>query len=183
MDLVLCAGDLPLDYLDFIISSLNKPLFFVFGNHYTDKMRHFKGAGGRNFPGCGAIHLDSKVRIEKNIIVAALGGAMRSNRGENQYSEPEMFFKAVKLIPRLLWNRVFHGRFADILLTHAPPKGIHCKEECRQGFKTFLLFMKFFKPRYLVHGYIHLYDLSGARCTQWEKTAVINAYSHFIIEI
>ena len=33
VDLVLCAGDLPMDYLEFIVSSLNKPVFFVFGNH------------------------------------------------------------------------------------------------------------------------------------------------------
>ena len=33
VDLVLSAGDLALGYYDFIISTLNKPLLFVFGNH------------------------------------------------------------------------------------------------------------------------------------------------------
>lgn len=173
VDLVLCAGDLPLDYLDFIISNLNKPLFFVFGNHFTDKA----------FPGNRAIHLGSKVKIEENLIIAGLGGVMRSNRGENQYSEAGMFLESVKLIPRLLWNRIFRGRFLDILLTHAPPKGIHYNEDkSLWGFKTFLWFMKTFKPRYLVHGHIHLYDLTDIRCTKWEKTMVINAYGHFVID-
>lgn len=31
VDAVLCAGDLPLDYIDFIVSSLNKPTYFIFG--------------------------------------------------------------------------------------------------------------------------------------------------------
>ncbi|MGH0052338.1 MAG: metallophosphoesterase, partial [Sphaerochaetaceae bacterium] len=33
IDAVIAAGDLPLKYYEFIISTLNKPLFFVFGNH------------------------------------------------------------------------------------------------------------------------------------------------------
>jgi len=33
IDLVISAGDLPMEYLDFIVSSLNKPVLFVFGNH------------------------------------------------------------------------------------------------------------------------------------------------------
>jgi Icc-related predicted phosphoesterase len=43
--------------------------------------------------------------------------------------------------------------------------------------------MKVFKPRYLVHGHIHLYDLSDVRCTKWEDTMVINAYSHYVINL
>ncbi|TFH04381.1 MAG: metallophosphoesterase, partial [Spirochaetales bacterium] len=34
IDLVLGAGDLPMEYLGFISASLNKPIFFVFGNHH-----------------------------------------------------------------------------------------------------------------------------------------------------
>ena len=184
VELVLCAGDLPLDYLDFIMSSVNKPLYFVFGNHYTDKMKYYKGVwGSRDYPGCDAVHLGSKVRNGESFIVAGLGGTKRFTKGENLYSEPEMFFQAVKLIPRLLLNRIFHGRFLDILLTHAPPRGINYKEgKHKPGFIIFLWFMKIFKPRYLVHGHIHLYDLSDARCTKWEKTTVINAYSHYVID-
>ena len=33
VDLILCAGDLPMDYIDFIVSVFNKPTYFVFGNH------------------------------------------------------------------------------------------------------------------------------------------------------
>jgi Icc-related predicted phosphoesterase len=41
--------------------------------------------------------------------------------------------------------------------------------------------MRVFKPRYLIHGHIHLYDLSAVRTTRYGETLVVNAYSHFII--
>jgi Icc-related predicted phosphoesterase len=41
--------------------------------------------------------------------------------------------------------------------------------------------MRVFKPKYLIHGHIHLYDLSDVRLTRYENTLVINAYSHYVI--
>ena len=190
IDIILCAGDLPMDYLDFIISSLNKPLFLVFGNHHIDELAYFKNSQAYNIMnqsrgdnlGWGAIHVGSKIKTEEGLIVAGLGGCMKYNRGPNQFSEFEMYLEIIKLLPGLLFHRIFHGRFLDILLTHAPPLGIHDRQDrCHRGFKAFLWFMKTFKPKYLVHGHIHLYDLSGIRITQWQNTTVVNAYSHYII--
>jgi len=190
VDLILSAGDLPLSYLDFIISSLNKPLFFVFGNHHIEEIRHYKKLFNeitlqedRDYMGCGAVHLGSKVKTEGDFIVAGLGGSMRYNTGKNQYTEFEMFLEVVKLIPRLFLNRIIRGRYVDILLTHSPPKGIHdLNDKCHWGFKVFLWFMKNFKPKFLVHGHIHLYDLCAKRCTKWKDTTVINAYDHYVID-
>jgi Icc-related predicted phosphoesterase len=191
IDLVLSAGDLPFDYLDYIISNLNKPLLFVFGNHHTEEIKHFRKRWDASFVEityegfiCGAIHLESKVRKEGEIIFAGLGGCMRYNNGANQYTNFQMYLEIIKIIPRLLWNRIFHGRFLDILLTHAPPKGIHDKsDKCHQGFESFLWFMNIFKPKYLVHGHIHLYDLTDVRSTKWKNTTVVNVFSHYIIDM
>ena len=191
-DIILAAGDLPLDYLDFIISSLNRPLFFVFGNHHTDELKHYRKTihsplvdyDDREYQGCGAVHIGSKVRKEGSVIIAGFGGSMRYNNGLNQFTDFEMFLEIIKILPILLWNRIKHGRYLDILLTHAPPRGIHDKKDkCHQGFKPFLNFMKLFKPKYLVHGHIHLYDLSDVRCTKYENTTVCNAYSHYVIDL
>lgn len=195
VDIVLGAGDLPLDYLEFIVSSLNKPLLFVFGNHHVADMKYFGGGStfsslyswddpDRRNRGAGATHIGSRVWYEGGLIVAGLGGSMRYNRGENQYTNFEMSLEILKLLPRLLFNRIFRGRFLDILLTHAPPQGIHDKEDrCHWGFKPFLSFMRIFKPKYLIHGHIHLYDLSDIRATSYLKTKVINAYGHYVIDI
>jgi len=189
VDLILAAGDLPLDYFDFIISTLNKPLFFVFGNHHTEDLRHYRKVWNdpmlqedKNYMGCGAVHLGSKLKVEGKLILAGLGGSMRYNNGLNQYTEFEMYLEICKIIPRLLWNRIRRGRYLDILLTHSPPSGIHDKnDKCHSGFKAYLWFMKIFKPKFLVHGHIHLYDLCEIRSTQWRDTTVINAYSHYLI--
>ena len=191
IDLILAAGDLPLDYLDYIISSLNKPLFFVFGNHHTEELKHYKKVWNdpisredEDYMGCGAVYLGTKVKTENDFILAGLGGSMRYNNGPNQFSDFDMYIEIIKLIPRLLWNRISRGRYLDVLLTHAPPKGIHDKKDkCHWGFKAYLWFMKVFKPKLLVHGHIHLYDLSDVRCTKWKNTLVVNSYSHYVVNL
>ncbi|MDR1618359.1 MAG: metallophosphoesterase [Treponema sp.] len=191
VDLVLGAGDLPADYLDFIVSSLNRPLLFVFGNHHTEEMRYFTADRfadpaeiddpRRYF---GAVHIGSRIRTEEGLIVAGLGGSMRYNRGPNQYTEFQMYLEILRLIPRLLFNRIFRGRYLDILLTHASPRGIHDREDrCHLGFGAFLWFMRAFRPRFLIHGHIHLYDLSATRATRYGDTLVINAYGHYVIDM
>ncbi|MDR1909827.1 MAG: metallophosphoesterase [Spirochaetaceae bacterium] len=184
VDLILSAGDLPMDYLDFIVSSLNKPLLFVSGNH--DRPDHEGGPPGRNGPappGAGLIHVGARVKREEGLIIAGLGGSMRYNRGGNQYTNFEMTLMIGKLIPALLLNRIFRGRFLDILLTHAAPEGIHdLKDLCHRGFRPFLWFMRVFKPRYLIHGHIHLYDIQTVRVTRYRETTVLNAYGHYLID-
>ena len=189
VDLVLSAGDLPLEYLEFIVSCLNKPLLFVFGNHNLNEFHYYKKSGASLWPediipqGSGSVHIGCQVRIEEGLIVAGLGGSMMYNRGDNQYTESRMFLEMVKLVPVLLLNRIFRGRFLDILLTHAAPRNIHDKEDpCHRGCKAFLWFMRAVKPKYLIHGHIHLYDLADVRLTKYLNTQVINAYSHYIID-
>ncbi|MDR2343000.1 MAG: metallophosphoesterase [Spirochaetaceae bacterium] len=194
IDIVLSAGDLPLEYLEFIVSSLDKPLFFVFGNHNLDQFYYYKNSGvfdrlgleaaKKNIPGLGTVYAGGKVIREGGILIAGLGGSMRYNRGENQFSNFEMNIRILGLVPRLLFNRIRYGRALDVLLTHAPPYGIHDgKDLCHRGFRAFLWFMKVFKPKYLIHGHIHLYDLAEKRKTVYYKTMVVNVYSHFVIDI
>jgi Icc-related predicted phosphoesterase len=189
VEIILCAGDLPLDYMDFIVSSLNKPLFFVFGNHDLEHFNYYtQGIEGNydseeEYQGSGAVHVGSRVVHQDGLIIAGLGGSMRYNRGKNQYTEAQMMRQIIKIIPRLLFNRLFRGRYVDILLTHASPKGIHDKEDrCHWGFEAFRWFMRVFKPKYLIHGHIHLYSLADLRVTDCGGTRVINAYGHYVID-
>ena len=188
VDLVLSAGDLALEYYDFIVSSLNKPLFFVFGNH------HLEGrAGYRTDPfdnrtpwerGVGATSLEGKVVRVKGLILAGLGGSIWYNGGDNQYTDFSMFFVILKLIPGMLWNKVFHGRFLDILLTHSPPYGINdLPDACHTGFRIFLWFIRHFHPAYLIHGHVHLYDRNAAREAKYAGTTVLNAYDHTLLTV
>ncbi|WP_020613916.1 metallophosphoesterase [Sediminispirochaeta bajacaliforniensis] len=192
--LVLGAGDLELPYYGYIVSSLNKPLGFVFGNHnlkrisfYRKEYKSFQtDVSNSSFleRSFGSTYLGDRTVKMSGLLLAGLGGSMRYNKGMNQFSEFQMAMKILKLLPGLLVNRIFRGRWLDILLTHAPPAGIHDREDqCHRGFKVFLLFMKLFKPAYLVHGHVHLYDLNATRKSTYRKTTVVNAYEHIVIEV
>ena len=174
VDFILSAGDLPMEYLDYIANTLERPLFFVYGNHHAGDH-----SGHKN----GGVYIDGKVHYKDGLIIAGLDGAVRHGKGENQFTGFEMSVRILKLLPALVFSRIFRGRFSDILLTHAPPLGIHDKEgNCQLGFKCFLWFMRAFKPRYLVHGHTHIYDPSEPRETKYHKTLVINVYGHYLID-
>jgi Icc-related predicted phosphoesterase len=185
IDIVLGAGDLPLEYYGFIASMLNKPIFFVFGNHYLSNRESFRNNDfSFDSHSHGATYAEDRVCRSRGILIAGLGGTRNYNRGPHQYSELAMWFRAVRLVPRLLWNKIFYGRYLDILLSHVPPLGYNDDlDRCHQGFKTFLWILKRFKPRYHVHGHIHLYDINAPRQTTFQDTVIINAYNHVIIEI
>lgn len=120
------------------------------------------------------------------MLLAGLGGSIRYNNESNdQYSEREMTVRAWKLAPRLLFNKRRYGRYLDVLMTHAPPLGIHNGEDLpHRGFKTFLRMMDRFTPRYLIHGHIHRsYGFSAVTETMYGKTQVINTAGFRLLSI
>ncbi|MDR2898156.1 MAG: metallophosphoesterase [Spirochaetaceae bacterium] len=195
VDIVISAGDLPSEYLDFIVTILNKPTFFVFGNHNLEEFSRYHKAesslrgGGSDSAysemqySSGATYVGFKAIRAGKLLIAGASGSLRYNNGQSQYTEAQMKFRLIKLIPRLLYNRLRYGRYLDILVTHASPRDIHDKPDpCHLGFKCFRWFMHTFKPTYLIHGHIHLYDMQDIRVSTFEETTVINAYSHYILE-
>ncbi|MFW5684127.1 MAG: metallophosphoesterase family protein [Spirochaetota bacterium] len=197
VDLVLAAGDLPMEYLGFISASLNKPIFFVFGNHHLKHLSRFRRWGVPNEPNrysvdprdslrnyFGSTYVGSRVVRYKGLIIGGMGGCRRYNRGENQFTERQMFMRIVRMVPALLWHRIFHGRAIDIFLTHASPFGINDRSDpTHVGFKVFRWFLRTFKPRYQLHGHVHLYDLNAERVARYEETTIINVYDHYLLEI
>ena len=149
-----------------------------------DPIRQAQLISSPAYYGVGATYVNMRVVQEKGVIVAGLGGSRLYNGQPNQFSERSMYLRMVPMIPRLLLNRLFRGRYLDILLTHAPPLGINDRSDpCHRGFKAFLWFMRTFKPAYLVHGHVHLYDRNARRDARYGETTVINAYDHCLLEI
>lgn len=184
VDLVLGCGDLPHYYLEFIVTMLGGPLFYVIGNH-GNAVRHLSGAPGEwAYPG-GCENIDGRVVRYNRLLIAGLEGSMRYNNNPYfQYTEREMAWKVWQLAPTLLVNRLLYGRSLDVLVTHAPPRGIHDRSDrCHQGFAAFLTLMARFKPRYLVHGHIHLYTSLEPTRTVYQDTTVVNAYGYQVLEI
>lgn len=182
VDLILSCGDLPFDYLEFVTTMLGKRLFHVFGNHAQSVM--LTSQGQEQFEPQGCVNIHRRVVNYRGLLIAGLEGSMRYREGEHQYRQFEMSLMAAALEPRLRLNRIRYGRALDILITHAPPFGIHDGEDlCHRGFKAFLGFMDRIRPRLLIHGHTHLYRQDAQRITHYGDTLVLNTYGYQIVEI
>ncbi len=209
IDLILCAGDLPMDYIDFIVSVFNKPTYFVFGNHnlkefkYYDKSELSNLTGTRTMQDTSSSHahggqylgFTSEVNHELSftdpvtgkktpLLIAGVPGSLKYNNGQNQYTDGQMKRRLLRMVPRLLYNKWRYGRYLDIFLTHATPRHIHDKEDpCHKGFESMNWFVEKFKPTFMVHGHIHLYDMREERIGKYWDTVIVNAYAHTVIEL
>ncbi len=183
VDLILGCGDLPFYYIEFLVSMLDKPCYFVFGNHGREV--EYQGDGRPVYGPAGATNLHGHTAKEGPLLLAGLEGSIRYNSSPRfQYSETEMWGNISRLMPSLLRNRVRHGRWLDVLIAHSPPFGIHDEpDRTHTGFRSFLRFMQFFKPRYLLHGHIHIYRQDTITRTQYLNTEVINVYPYKVMDL
>jgi len=183
IDLILGCGDLPFYYLEFLVSMLDKPCYFVFGNHGREV--EYQGDGRAVYSPAGATNLHGHAVREGSLLLAGLEGSIRYNNSSRfQYTETEMWNNIARLAPSLLKNRVRHGRWLDVLIAHSPPYGIHDQPDpTHTGFRSFLRFMQVFKPRYLLHGHIHIYRHDTVASTRYAMTEVINVYPYRIMDL
>ena len=132
-DLVLAAGDLPWDYLEFLASVTDRPVVFVPGNHdpaVVDARAHRSGQFLRAGMPCdpprpiGCRNADGTVLDVAGLRIAGLGGCVRYRPGPNQYSQREFHRRAAPAAaPGRAPAAALPGP-VDVLLTHAPPRGL-----------------------------------------------------------
>ena len=104
IDLVVSCGDLSAAYLEFVVSMLDLPLYYVQGNHVARLEDH---SGNLQTDPTGAINLHKKVFYdrENDLILAGIEGSLRYKPGPYQYSQIQMWLMVFSLIPRLIWNK------------------------------------------------------------------------------
>lgn len=142
VDLILSAGDLDPDYLEFLVTVINKPLIYVRGNHDDRYARHAPG---------GCICVEDSVYVYRGVRIAGLGGSMRYRDGANMYTEREMAKRVRKLSRKV---KMVGG--CDILLTHAPAAGVGDLDDLpHRGFECFNTALESWNPDYMVHGHVH----------------------------
>lgn len=178
VDLIIGCGDLPFYYLEFLISALDAPLVYVRGNH--DLSPQYTADGRTLTEVHGGSNIHARVLQVRGLLLAGLEGSMRYRpNAPLMYTEAEMRQEVGRLLLGLCWFRIRHGRFIDILVTHSPPLNIHdASDQAHQGFKVFRYMMKWLRPKYLLHGHIHVYRQNTRRITQFEETTVINVYPY-----
>lgn len=182
-DLIIGCGDLPYYYLEFLISMLDKPLFYVHGNH--DALEEHTPSGDRISGPSGGLNLDGRIVEHKGMLIGGLEGCMRYKpHAPFQYTDREMWWKTWKLLPQLLYNRSRKGRAIDILVAHSPPLHIHNgSDHVHRGFAAFLWLMRRFQPRYLLHGHHHVYRRNERTETLYHQTIVNNIYPYKLLNL
>ncbi len=178
--LILSCGDLPYEYLEFLMEIFNAPLFYVYGNHDRPELR--SDGRIRHAPE-GGQNLDGAVAWEQGLLLGGLGGSPRYHpEGRHQYTEEEMWLRALRLAPLLLWNRYRYGRAVDLFIAHAPPRSIgDGPDPAHQGFSAFRWLIRHFRPRYFLHGHLHIWGRRPA--IRVGSTQVINVFPYYVLEI
>lgn len=167
---ILSSGDLKAEYLSFLVTMARCPLMYVHGNHDG----HYKV----NPPeGCDSI--DDKLIIYKGIRILGLGGSSSYSQGGYQYTERQMKRRIRKLKPAL---RIAGG--VDIVLSHAAPRGVGDWDDySHRGFETFLELLDTYRPKYLLHGHVHLnYGTNIQRVNSYGTTEVINCCEKYVLD-
>ena len=158
-------------YLSFLVTMANKPLLYVHGNHDNlyDK-----------YPPEGCECIDDRLVTVNGLRILGLGGSQRYKEGPYQYTERQMACRA-----RKLWWKLHKNKGFDILLAHAPARGVGDLDDLpHRGFETFLRLMDRWHPRYHVYGHVHQNygALSFVRERKYGDTTSVNAYKRYIID-
>ena len=109
-----------------------------------------------------------------------LGGSRLYSGGKDQYSERQMKNR----IWKLGW-KIRRAGGVDIVVTHAPARGLGDGDDyAHMGFEAFLPLLDRYKPRYLIHGHVHMeYGRDIARVRRHGDTTIINACERYTLEV
>ena len=170
-DLILACGDLNPKYLSFIVTMARCPVLYIHGNH---------DAAYDRIPPDGCDCIEDDIVVFKGLRIMGLGGSLRYRPGPHQYTEKEMRKRIRKLRFKLWWHKG-----VDVVITHAPPKGIGDSDNLvHRGFAAFLALMDKYHPKYLLHGHVHLnYGRDQTRVRSYGDTQVINVFERYVLDI
>jgi hypothetical protein len=189
VELIVACGDLPFDYLRYLIDGLDVPLMFVPGNHDPDVSGYRHSRAGLTMQGAmpvrppwppGATNVDGVVTEQCGLRIAGLGGSLRYREGPNQYTQRRQTARAFRLALRAGWPR---RTGVDLLLTHAPPRGCGDGPDLpHRGFDALHPLIHRLHPQFLLHGHIHPYG-SDAPDRRVGDTVVRNVVGHHILDV
>ena len=170
IDLILSCGDLSAEYLSFLATMTKAPVLYVHGNHDD----HYQAK-----PPEGCICIEDQIYTFRGLRILGLVGSMRYTEGHHQYTPLEMEWRV-----RKLWLSLKRSNGFDILLTHAPAKGIGDNTDLpHSGFPVFRHLLEKYRPSHMIHGHVHLnYLPMHSRILTFQDTQVINAYEKYFFE-
>jgi hypothetical protein len=191
-ELIVACGDLPFDYLSYLMNGLDVPLVFVPGNHDPDLSGYRSSRAGLTlragmpvrppWPG-GAINADRNVVAAAGLRLAGLGGCPRYGPGPNQYSDRQLARRARSLRWQAEWQRRRRGRRVDVLLCHAPPQGVgDGSDPAHRGIAALHGLVAALQPAVLLHGHVLRCDTASPE-RRLGRTAVRNVIGRHLLDI
>ena len=169
-DLIISCGDLKADYLSFLVTMGHCPVLYVHGNHDTHYTNH---------PPEGCDCIDDAIVVYNGIRILGLGGCLRYHPGEHQYTDAQMR----RRIAKLRWKIKRLGGI-DLVVTHSPPYGIgDADDPAHQGFDALVELLDTYKPKYLIHGHVHLRYGNTERIRHHGDSTVINVTERYVLDL
>jgi uncharacterized protein len=159
-DAVVTLGDLEPDVLD-PLGRFDLPVLGVYGNH--DDGRYLEAANATN------LHL-ARATLH-GIAFAGFEGCVRYTPGAALQYTQKQASRLARRIPA-----------ADILITHAPPRGIHEEPDDRahEGFDGLRDHVLRTSPRLLLHGHT---PAPARRAQRLGETTVVHVVGHRVIDV
>ena len=169
-DLIISCGDLKAEYLSFLVTMARCPVLYVHGNHDTGYDRK---------PPAGCDCIDDKLVVYNGVRILGLGGCLKYHPGQYQYTEKQMR-RRIRNLRFQLWKT----KGVDIVVTHAPPRGVgDSNDNAHRGFEALLELLDQYHPRYLLHGHVHLRYGDKERMRTYNGTTLINTCERYVLEI
>ncbi len=181
VEMVIGCGDLPYAYLEYLVTMLNVPVFYVPGNHDPGHNPNFASTRAE-----GCTNLDLRTARSNGLLLAGFGGSIRYRPyGVNQYTQADAHLRALWLLPQLLRNQLRYGRALDILVTHSPPFGIHDDDSAaHRGLHAINWLLRLARPRVHLHGHMHsLRRNLESDTTQFGPTTIQNVFPYHVLEV
>lgn len=198
VELIISCGDLPAEYLSYLVSRFDVPLYYVPGNH--DGEYH-------EAPPEGAESIDGRLVTWKGLRILGLGGAPWYNGGPEQYHEWAMALRILALKPRILL-----AGGIDLVVAHAPPRycplayeacaspagvgqpSLHpsaagrdtcldAPDRAHRGFPAFSELIKTYHPRVFLHGHTHRNYGTGKRVVELCGTRIVDAHGYYLLDL
>ena len=122
-DLILGCGDLKAAYLTFLTTMSRARVLYVHGNHDGSYLSH---------PPEGCECIDDQLVVYNGVRILGLGGCLMYHPGPFQYTERQMR-RRIRRLRFALWR----SGGVDIVVTHAPPRGLGDLEDpAHRGFQA-----------------------------------------------
>ena len=160
-DLVLCAGDLPWDYIEYVASASTCPVVFVPGNHDPEIERSRRAATALHRAGHAVRRSATPRRDQRR--PAGRRGRRPAHRRPRRVRALQAGAAPVHPAPvprraRRLLRRARRGGPVDVLLTHAPPSGSATARTGRTwASRPCTRVLDRLEPTWHLHGHIHPY--------------------------